>query len=120
MRYLHELQPGGGLAQFLRDLGYTGDVDRALLRTYGKPAKVLESAWLQQVGGEYLKHGLGPFSDTWIFAVMAVIFVGVYFVHRRRARLIRERMQEDERLRRMFGGTDDEEEPEDLELPEDY
>ena len=120
VRYLHELRPGGGLAQFLRDLAYTGDVDRALLRAYGKPASELEAQWLEQVRGEYLKHGLGLLGDSLLWVAMALIFVGVYFVHRRRSRLIRERMQEDERLRRMFGEADDDEEPADMELPEDY
>ena len=120
VRYLHELQPGGGLAQFLRDLALTGEVDRALLRTYGKPAGELEAEWMKQVQEQYLKHGLGLLSDSAIFTAMAVVFMGVYFVHRRRSRIIRERLQEDERLRRMFGEADDEAEPADLELPEDY
>lgn len=107
VRYLHELQPGGGLAVFLSNFALTSDVDRALLRTYGQPADKLQAAWLTQVRSEYLKHGLDLASDTLIFALMALLFLGVYHISRRRRRLIRQRLQEEERLRGMFGYTDD-------------
>lgn len=107
VRYLHELQPGGGIALFLRNLALTNDVDRAVLRTYGEPADKLQAAWLMQVRQEYLKHGLDLASESLIFAFMALLFLGVYLISRHRRRLIREHLQEEERLRRMFGYTED-------------
>lgn len=108
VRYLHELQPGGGIAVFLRNLALTSDVDRALLRAYGQPADKLQAAWLLQVREEYLKHGLDLASESLIFAFMALLFIGVYLISRHRRRLIRERLQEEEHLRRMFGYTGEE------------
>lgn len=105
VRYLHELQPGGGIALFLRNLALTDDVDRALLRTYGTPADKLQAAWRMQVQQEYLSHGLDLATEGVIFALMALLFIGVYLITRHRRRLIRERLQEEERLRGMFGYT---------------
>ena len=103
VRYLHELQPGGGLAGFLRNLALTGDVDRALLRAYREPADRLQTQWLTQVRQDYLKHGLDPVVPSLIFGLSALLFVVVYAASLRRRRRIRERLQEEERLRRMLG-----------------
>jgi hypothetical protein len=108
VRFLHELQPGGGVKQLLANLALTGDVNRALLRTYGQPAVQLEREWLQQTQTTYLKHGIPLTVELGIFAAMAVLALAAYAVQAGRRRLIRERLQEDERLRRMFGAVADE------------
>lgn len=118
VRYLEELQAGSS-GHFLGELALTGDPDRALLRTYGRPTAQLEAEWLRQVRGEYLKHGVELSAESLLFGLMALIFVGVYLVVRRRRRLIRERLQEEERLRRMLG-EEDYDEPDEVELPADY
>jgi hypothetical protein len=108
VRFLHELQPGGGVKELLANLALTGDVNRALLRTYGQPAAQLEREWLQQTQTTYLKHGIPLTSELGIFGAMAVLALAAHAVQSRRRRIIRERLQEDERLRRMFGEVADE------------
>jgi hypothetical protein len=125
VRYLYELQPGGGLGSFLKNLALTGEVNRALLRTYGKTAAELEAAWLQQVRDEYRGHGWDLVTESLIFAVMALLFVVVYLISLRRRREIRERLQEEDHLRRMFAvvdddDDDDEDDDEEPELQDDY
>ncbi len=122
VRYLYELQPGGGLGDFLENLALTNDVNRALLRTYGKTAPELEAAWLQQVRDEYRGHGWDLVTESLIFGAMALLFVVVYLISLRRRREIRERLQEEDNLRRMFAVVDDDEDEEepDPELLDDY
>jgi hypothetical protein len=121
VRYLYELQPGGGLGSLLENLALTNDVKRALLRTYGKTSAELETAWLQQVRDEYRGHGWDFVTESLIFAIMALLFVVVYLVSLHRRREIRERLQEEDHLRRMFGVDDDgEDEDPDPDLHDDY
>ncbi|MEN6305839.1 MAG: peptidase MA family metallohydrolase [Armatimonadia bacterium] len=100
--YLHGLRSDGGLKQFLGELALTGDTDRALLRTYGRTRPEIETAWHQKIQEMYLSHGLPFFTEGIILLIMGVLFLIVHGVNTRRRRLIRERLQEEERLRRMF------------------
>lgn len=100
--YLHGLRSDGGLTQFLRELALTGDTDRALLRTYGLTRPDIELAWHAKIQEMYLSHGLPFLSEGIILLTMGVLFLVVHAVNTRRRRLIRERLQEEERLRRMF------------------
>lgn len=102
VRFLHELQPGGGLQELLRNLALTNDLHRALLRTYGQPASALEAQWQEQVQTDYLRHGLPLSAELMLTGLMTVLALGAFAMQRRRRRLIRERLQEEELLRRMF------------------
>lgn len=103
VRYLHELHPGGGIRQYLQNLALTGDAERSLLRTYGQPPAVLEEQWLAQTQDAYLKHGLPLTTEAAIFAAMTILAVVAFLIQSRRRRLLRQRLQEEERLCRMFG-----------------
>lgn len=102
VRYLYELR-GGTIADLLYHLGLTHDMDRALLRTYGLTSEELQKGWLVEVEREYLRHGLPVSSELLVLLIMGGLFLIVHLVNRRRRRLIRARMQEEERLRRIFG-----------------
>mgnify|MGYP005837323385 CR=1 FL=1 len=106
VNYLHELHPGGGIREYLQNLALTGDADRALLRTYGRPPATLEQEWLAQTTSAYLKHGLPLSAELAILGAMALLAAVAFAVQGRRRRLIRERLQEEERLRRIFAGAD--------------
>lgn len=105
VRFLHELRGGGGLSEFLHNLGLTGDVSRAFVRTYGLTTEQLQERWLSQVRSEYLSQGLSWSIETVIFLAMGILFLLVYSGQLRKRREIRERMQEEERLRGMIRGT---------------
>lgn len=102
VRYLHDLQPGGGLESFLKNLALTNDVDRALLRTYGQPAPALQAAWQAQVETEYLRRGIPLTVELLITGLMALVGVLAFRVQARRRAEIRRRLQEEELLRGMF------------------
>ncbi len=120
VRFLHDRRPDGGIAQLLRNLGLTHDMSRALLRTYGRTEPELEKAWLQQVSRDYLRHGLPFPGELLILVAMGVLFLLVHLANRRRRRAIRARLQEEERLRRIFGVVPDDDEDEPDETEEEY
>jgi hypothetical protein len=113
VRFLHDQRPDGGVQALLQNLGLTHDMSRALLRTYGRTPAELQQDWLAQVSREYLKHGLPFPGELLILLVMGALFLLVHLVNRHRRRVIRARLQEDDRLRRIFGQPyNDDDEPE--------
>ncbi len=109
VRFLDNLRPAGGLADFLHNLALTQSVSRALLRTYGAPRETLEKAWLEQIQREYLRHGLPAPGDLALLLLLGGLFLVVHLLNRRRRRIIRQRLQEEERLRRILGLASDSE-----------
>jgi len=106
--YLAQLNPGEGLGRFLDELGEVSDVDRALVRAYHKPAGQLEEEWLGHVRRAYLGRGIMNQYGTIIWVAMAALFAVVVAVKLWRARRIRQRMQQEERLRQLLeGGASD-------------
>ena len=83
-----------------------GEVDRALVRAYHKPATQLEKEWLAQVRRVYLGRGIMDKYGLIIWVAMAGLFMVVVAVKLWRARRIRRRLQEEERLRELFEGPD--------------
>ena len=107
VRYLTELSPGEGLGQFLAELGRTDQVDRALVRAYHKPVAQLEEEWLAQVQRVYMGRGIMDKYGLIIWIAMVGIFAVAVAVKLVRARHIRRRMQEEERLRELLEGDED-------------
>jgi len=103
VRFLDNLRPAGGLADFLHNLALTQNISRALLRTYGAPREALEKAWLEQIQQEYLRHGLPAPGDLALLLLLGGLFLVVHSLNKRRRRKIRQRLQEEERLRRIWG-----------------
>jgi hypothetical protein len=120
VRFLHELPGAGSIAQLLRNFALTGDMDRALLRTYGQTPDQLQQQWLTQVKRDYLKHGLPLANEALIWAIMGLLALIAFLIQRARRRLIRERLQEDERLRRIFGQAPDDSDEEPDEFEKEY
>ena len=118
--FLHDLRPDGGLAELVRNLGLTQDMSRALLRTYGLTKDQIEKQWLEGVSRDYLKHGLPFPGELLILLAMGALFLIVHLVNRHRRRRIRERLQEDDRLRRIFGQPPDDSDDEPEEVDEEY
>lgn len=104
VRYLAELNPGEGLGRFLEELGEVGEVQRALVRAYQKPVAQLQEQWLEQVRRVYMGRGIMDKYGLIIWVAMAGLFLVVVAVKLYRARRIRRRMQEEERLRELLEG----------------
>jgi Peptidase MA superfamily len=102
VRYLISLDPGRGLAPFIENLKATGDVSRAFRRAYGLSVEQVEAGMREQVLRETQRAVPAWAVETAIFFAMAVLFVIAYLRVRRRSREIRERMEEEELLERLF------------------
>ena len=100
-RFLHELEPDGGFRTYLQHLQVTGDPDRAFIRTYGMTRQEIERKWRTQVRIEFLRDGIPLTAEVVIFGAMAVLVIVALLAQKRRRRIIRERLQEEERLRRI-------------------
>ncbi len=99
--YLTSLEGNAGLSDFLEELGNVGDVKRALIRTYQMPISRLEEQWLRQIARVYLPQR-GPYAlDNWVWIAIVVLFVAAVITRLARARVIRRRMQEEERIRQL-------------------
>lgn len=94
--YLHGLRPDGGLAELAGNLEQTGDLDRALIRTYGFDRAHIERQWLRSVRDEHLASGLPISIELSIFAIMAALFLITLVVVNRRRAAIRQRLREQE------------------------
>ncbi len=97
--YLASLEGKAGLSGFLEELGNVGEVDRALVRTYQMPISQLEQQWLRQITRIYLPQRSPHVLDDWVWIAIVVLFVVAVISRLTRARAIRRRMQEEERLR---------------------
>ena len=106
--YLTELSAGEGVGRFLEELGRTGEVERALVRAYHKPAPQLEQEWLEQVRRAYMGRGKVAKYGVFIWVAPGAVFIAGASVKLYRARRIRRRLQEEERLRTLLEGAEDE------------
>ena len=99
--YLASLEAKAGLSGFLEELGNVGEVERALIRTYQMPISELEQQWLREIARIYLPQRSPHILDNWIWIAIVVLFVAAVITRLARARVIRQRMQEEERLRQL-------------------
>jgi len=105
VEYLASLDPKRGLTGFLAEFRKTRRVDRAFVRAYGLSQQQVQEGLDQAI--EVKTRGL-PMAwavETLIFFAMALIFVAGYLRVRRRSRAIRERMEQEELLERLFDET---------------
>jgi len=100
--YLSSLEGKAGLSGFLEELGNVGEVERALVRTYQMPIGQLEEQWLRQIARVYLPQRSPHILDNWVWIAIVVLFVAAVITRLARARAIRRRMQEEERLRQLL------------------
>ena len=103
--------PDGALGRFLHYLMDTGDEQLALRRAMGQALPVIEKHWMQNTRNEYLARGVPLSVELGIFGLMAVLFIIAAAIKLRHARVIRERMQEEERLEELLHG---------IEAPDEY
>jgi len=96
--YLTSLEGKAGLSSFLEELGNVGDVDRALIRTYHMPISELQQQWLREITHTYLPQRGPHVLDNWIWIAIAGLFAVAVITRLARARVIRRRMQEQERI----------------------
>ena len=99
--YLTSLEAKAGLSGFLEELGNVGEVERALIRAYQMPISELEQQWLREIARIYLPQRSPHILDNWIWIAIVVLFVAAVITRLARARVIRQRMQEEERLRQL-------------------
>jgi len=102
VKYLVSLDPSHGLAPYIANLKETQDVGRALRRAYGL-SEAEANANLRDAIARQSRSLLPAWAvETAIFFVMALIFLFGYWRVRRRSREIRERMEQEELLDRLF------------------
>ncbi len=99
--YLASLEGKAGLSGFLEELGNVGEIERALIRAYQMPISQLEEQWLRQIARVYLPQRSPHVLDNWVWIAIAVLFIAAVITRLARARAIRRRMQEEERLRQL-------------------
>ncbi len=102
-QYLHQLRPQGGIAALVANLTTTGDLNRALIRTYGMTQAAIEAEWLTQTRARYLSAGIPLSSELLVWAAMGLLFIVAIVVQTRRRAAIRRRLQEEEALRQPLG-----------------
>ena len=89
VQFLVEREGPKGLGNMVEELARTGDINRALVRTYNLPVEKLERLWLESVQRLYAKQGLPVVDELAIFVAMGVLFLIAVVVQRRKARIIR-------------------------------
>ena len=99
--YLASLEGKAGLSGFLEELGSIGEIERALIRAYQMPISQLEEQWLGEIARIYLPQRSPHVLDNWVWIAIVVLFVAAVITRLARARAIRRRMQEEERLRQL-------------------
>ncbi len=105
VEYLISLDPQRELADFIVNLKETEDVGRAFRRAYGMSEEQIEAGWR-----DLIAQRSRPIPRPWaveglIFFAMVVIFMAAVWRVRKRSREIRERMEQEELLERLFEET---------------
>lgn len=103
VEYLLSLDPEAGLSEFVAQLRKTGEVERAVRRTYGLPMAEVEAGWVALVRERARNTPRLWAVQGTIFLVMVLIFAVAYRRVRRRSREIRERMEQEELMERLVG-----------------
>lgn len=104
VEHLISLDPKHELSGFITNLKETEDVARAFRRAYGLSAAEVEAGWRERIAGQSRRVPLPWAVEAAIFFAMVLIFGVAYLRVRRRSREIRERMEEEELLERLFDG----------------
>jgi hypothetical protein len=97
--YLDLLARGEGLVPFLTQLALVGEVDRALLRTYGLSTQEFERGWQEHILREYRGKWVEDLMTVAIWAGIACLFLVVLWVRLRRSAQIRARLEQEEQAR---------------------
>jgi hypothetical protein len=101
VQFLVEREGPKELGSLVEELARTGDINRALVRTCRLPVERLERLWLESVRRTYTRQGLPVVDELAVFVAMGVLFLIAVVVQRRKARAIRERLQEEENERQL-------------------
>ncbi len=104
--FMVEQGPPGALGHYLQYLMDTGDPQLALRRAMGLALPVLEARWLQATRRHYLARGVPLTVDLAVLGLMGGLFILMVRLKLGRAREIRERMQEEERLEELLRGIE--------------
>ncbi len=105
IEYLISLDPQGQLTDFITNLKETEDVTRAFRRAYGLSEEQVEAGWRDLIGQRSRRVPAPWAVEGIIFLVMVVIFMAAFWRVRKRSREIRERMEQEELLERIFEET---------------
>ncbi len=105
IEHLVSLDPKRELSGFITNLKETEDVGRALRRAYGLSTPEVEAGWRELIARRSRRVPLPWAVEAAIFFAMVLIFAVAYLRVRRRSREIRERMEEEELLERLFDET---------------
>lgn len=105
IEYLISLDPHGQLTDFITNLKETQDVTRAFRRAYGLSEGEVEAGWRGLIGQRSRRVPAPWAIEGIIFFLMVVIFMVAFWRVRKRSREIRERMEEEELLERIFDET---------------
>lgn len=104
IEHLISLDPKHELSGFITNLKETEDVGRAFRRAYGLSTPEVEAGWRELIARRSRRVPLPWAVEAAIFFAMVLIFGVAYLRVRRRSREIRERMEEEELLERLFDG----------------
>lgn len=103
VEYLGEISPAGGISPLLEQLSKGRDIRLALGLAFGKPVPVMEEEWLERLRYGYMTHfGLPLYEGIIGVLFIIALFISLFYVRRRSAR-IRRRMEQEERLREIYG-----------------
>lgn len=105
IEYLISLNPQGQLADFITNLKETEDVARAFRRAYGLSEEEVEAGWRELVAQRSRRVPAPWAIEGIIFFAMVVIFMVAFWRVRKRSREIRQRMEQEELLERIFEET---------------
>jgi hypothetical protein len=105
VRYLASLDPQHGLGGLLEAFRETREVPRALRRAYGLSPQEVETGYRAAVAQEVRAAPITWGVEALIFLGMVIVFMVALGRVRRRSREIRERMEEEELLERLFEET---------------
>lgn len=105
IEYLASLDPANGVADFVANLKETEDVGRAFHRAYGLSEAEVQAGWRDLIARRSRRVPIPWAVEAAIFFAMVVIFMVALRRVRRRSREIRERMEQEELLERLFDET---------------
>jgi len=102
VEYLASLEPKKGISPLLEQIEKGRDVRLALGLAFGRPVPEMEAEWLEGLRRGYGRHVGPPMSETIVGALFVLAFLLAVVVVRRRSARIRQRMEEEERLRELL------------------
>lgn len=103
VEYLSDISPGEGIAPLLDQLSKGHDIRLAMGLAFGRAVPVMEEEWLQGLRHRYFGHFGVPFYEG-LVGVLFIVALAIAMIYvRRRSMRIRRRMEQEERLRELYG-----------------